>query len=306
VTRVKIFGLLASLGLVCLACEHVGPLAVVRHHNYVFEFGDYALEVDPDDGGRTVALSVAGHSAIVSRNESPEAYGSSLWPSPQSDWSWPPPPSFDKLPWHARVDGAALVLDSATDPKLGLSATERISAEPERAAFRFELTLHNRGAQPRRVAPWQNTRMRPSGLSFFPSPDAMQSDAKQQITPQNGLIWFTHDPHARTDGEKFFDDGAEGWLAQLDGDVLLVKAFPDVPKAAQAPKEAEIELYADGAGRFVEVEQQGPYVEILPGQSSSWVVHWATRRLPANVGRTAFDPTLAAFARSVANAIRKD
>jgi hypothetical protein len=135
VTRVKIFILVATVGLACLACQGVGPRTVVRHENYVFEFGDYALEVDPDDGGRTVALSVAGHSAIVSRDESPEAYGSSLWPSPQSDWAWPPPPSFDKLPWRAHVDGRALVLESATDPKLGLSATERISAEPSAQHF---------------------------------------------------------------------------------------------------------------------------------------------------------------------------
>ncbi len=295
-----------ALGLTCLACSGTGPRAVVRQTNYVIDSGEYALEIDPSDGGRTVALSVAGRSVLPSREESPEAYGSSFWPSPQSDWGWPPPPSFDKRAWRASNTGDALLLESATDPKLGLSASQCISAEPRHGAFRFEFTLHNHGKSARRAAPWQNTRMRPGGLTFFPSNEPMQSDAQHETAPQAGLIWFLHDARARTQGEKFFDDGQEGWLAHLDGDLLFVKTFPDIPKSAQAPKEAEIELYAEGAGLFVEVEQQGAYVEIPPGGSLSWVVHWAVRRLPASVGRAPFDAGLAAFARTVAAEIHAE
>jgi hypothetical protein len=294
----------AAVGLACLACHGTGPRAVVRQTNYLLESGEFSLEVDPADGGRVVALRAGEASVIAVRDYSPEAYGSSFWPSPQSDWNWPPPASFDKRAWSARIDGDTLVLDCATDTKLWLSAQQHISAEPLKRAFRFDLKLANRGSAPRRVAPWQNTRMRPNGLTFFPSQDPMRSDAQHEIAQQAGLIWFQHDPHARTQGEKFFDDGQEGWLAQLDGDLLFVKTFPDVPKSAQAPKEAEIEIYADGAGAFVEVEQQGPYAEIPARGISSWVVHWAVRRVPANVKRTAFDPGLAAFARAVAAEIR--
>jgi hypothetical protein len=304
--RVPRFAWVASLGLTCLACDGVGPHAVVRQTNYLLSSGEFTLEIDPTDGGRVIALSTGERTVIARRDESPEAYGSSFWPSPQSDWAWPPPASFDKLAWRAHSEDNALVLQSATDPKLGLSAWQRISAEPERRAFRFELTLQNRGPNARRVAPWQNTRMHPRGLTFFPSQDPMQSDAQHEITPQAGMIWFVHDPSARTQGEKFFADGQEGWLAQLDGDLLFVKAFPDVPKSAQAPKEAEIELYADGAGAFVEVEQQGPFVEIPTGKSSRWVVHWAVRRVPPSVKRAAFDPGLAALARAVAAETRGD
>jgi hypothetical protein len=88
--------------------------------------------------------------------------------------------------------------------------------------------------------------------------------------------------------------------------ILFVKTFPDLPKSAQAPREAEIELYADGAGAFVEVEQQGPYVEFPADQSSRWVVHWTMRRVPPSVQRAAFDPGLAALARAVAAEVRGD
>jgi hypothetical protein len=296
----------AALALTCLACHGAGPRAVVRQTNYLLESGDSTLEVDPSDGGRAVALSLAGRNVIAGREDSAEAYGSSFWPSPQSDWGWPPPASFDKRAWRASSNGDALVLESATDPKLGLSARQRITAQPQRSAFRFEFTLQNHGNSARSAAPWQNTRMRPGGLTFFPSHEPMHSDAQHEVAPQGGLIWFQHDPRARTQGEKFFDDGDEGFLAHLDGDLLFVKTFPDIPKSAQAPKEAEIELYADGAGQFVEVEQQGAYASIPPGGSSTWVVHWAVRRVPPNIRRAPFDAGLATFARTIAAEIRSD
>jgi hypothetical protein len=278
----------------------------VRQTNFVLENGVFSLEIEPADGARAVSFALAGRSVIATRDDSPDAYGSSFWPSPQSDWGWPPPASFDRRAWRAHVEGIALVLDSATDPKLELSASERISPEhdPEHGAFRFEFTLRNQGAAARKVAPWQNTRMRPRGLTFFPSNEVMHSDAGRDVAPQRGVVWFQHDPSARSQGEKFFADGSEGFLAHLDGDLLFVKAFPDVQKSAQAPKEAEIELYADGAGGFVEVEQQGAYVEIPPHGSSSWVVHWAVRRVPASVPRVLGDAGLVSFARAVAAEIR--
>ncbi|HEY4102406.1 MAG TPA: hypothetical protein VGM44_00885, partial [Polyangiaceae bacterium] len=197
----------AALLFACLACNGRGPHAVTRTQNFVLENGDLSLEIAPADGARTVSFALGSRNVLASRDESPEAYGCSFWPSPQSDWGWPPPAAFDKLAWRTQIDGESLVLQSATDPKLLLSATERVTAEPERGAFRFEYTLHNDGSMPRQAAAWQNSRMRPRGLTFFPSTDPMHSDAQHDIAPQNGVIWFQHDPSARTQGEKFFGDG---------------------------------------------------------------------------------------------------
>ena len=68
-----------------------------------------------------------------------------------------------------------------------------------------------------------------------------------------------------TDHQKLFADGREGWLAHVDGDALLVKTFAVVPRAAQAPGEAQIEIYATPAHTYVEVEVQGAYETIAPG-----------------------------------------
>jgi hypothetical protein len=259
------------------------PQRVVSRYNFRIEFGPYALEVDPEDGARIVEFSLDGRSVVVPRQESPEAYGSSFWPSPQSDWGWPPPLELDRRAWRATVDGPALVLQSLTNQKLGLSAEQRIMAQPERGSVVIEYTLHNRGQAPRRVAPWQNTRVRPQGLTFYPSNRPAYAYSSLTLEPVDGVVWFQHQPAKFTESQKLLADGTEGWVAHVDADLVFVKVFPDVPPEAQAPQEGEIVIYVHSSGRFVEVEQQGPYVELEPGAASTWTVHWLVRRLPPEI-----------------------
>jgi len=80
-----------------------------------------------------------------------------------------------------------------------------------------------------------------------------------------------------------------------------VKRFPKIARSAQAPGEAEIELYADAGHTYVEIEQQGAYVLLPPRQSTSWEVTWRLASLPADVRGTAGDPKLVAFARALAS-----
>jgi hypothetical protein len=280
------------------------PHPVVRQQNYLLEAGPYALEVNPTDGGRIVAFSLDGRSVVAPRSESPEAYGSSFWPSPQSDWKWPPPVEFDGLPWQVQVDGATLVLQSGTHRPLGLSAVQRITLDAGRGAATIEYQLQNHGPTARRVAPWQNTRVRPRGLTFYPSSEPALPQSSLKLAPVDGIVWFAHDPSAITENVKLWADGAEGWLAQVDGDLLFVKVFPDVPRAAQAPGESDVVIYVQGNGGFVEVEQQGAYEEIAPGASSSWTVHWVLRRLPRDVEPAPGNPKLVALARELAASVR--
>src|SRR5579864_6948899 len=79
------------------------PYPAFVHPNYVIEFGHSAVEVDAADGGRIITFSFDGRSVLQSRENSPEAYGSSFWTSPQSDWVWPPPRTMDKDPWKATI-----------------------------------------------------------------------------------------------------------------------------------------------------------------------------------------------------------
>jgi hypothetical protein len=279
--------------------------AVVRQKNYRVEFGRYALEVDPTDGGRTVVFSLDGKNFLLTRAESSDAYGSSFWPSPQSDWNWPPPIELDRAAWTVSEGSITLTLNSGTNAKLGLSAEQRISTDPVHGSVVIDYTLHNRGTESRRVAPWQNTRVHPGGVTFFPSSTPSLAKSTLRVAPEAGMVWFRHDPAVQTKSVKTFVDGLEGWLAQIHGDLLFVKVFPDIPPAAQAPGEAEIEIYVDQSGKFVEMEQQGAYSELLPGASSSWQVRWILRRLPAGVAAEPKNAKLVDLVRKLVGELRE-
>ena len=102
-----------------------------------------------------------------------------------------------------------------------------------------------------------------------------------------GGTWYDYDRATITERTRScFADGREGLaLAHVDGDALLVKTFPAVPRAAHAPGEAQIEIYASPAHTYVEVEAQGAcdgasrQARRSPGRWSGW-----SRRLPQPPG----------------------
>jgi hypothetical protein len=278
---------------------------VVRQKNYLLEFGPYALEVDPSDGARIVTFALDGQNVVLPRSESLEAYGSSFWTSPQSDWQWPPPIELDKFPWAARVHGARLELVSNRVPKLELAVEQTLAPAPDGQSVIIDYVMINQGAVPRRVAPWQNTRVRPNGLTFFPGSTPSLPQSTLKLAPEAGIVWFRHDAATMRQSGKAFVDGAEGWLAHVDGELLFVKVFPDVPPEAQAPGEAEIEIYVHETGRFVEVEQQGAYTELAPGGRSTWRVQWLLRRLPAELARQPRQPDLVELVRALLTGVQR-
>jgi hypothetical protein len=186
------------------------------------------------------------------------------------------------LAWNVEARDGRVLLESLTNEALGLAAKQALHADLGRGALIIEYTLENRGTKAVGVAPWQNTRMPPGGMTFFPSEEGSLPPSTLDLGPAEGVVWMQHDPDNPKEA-KAFADGQEGWLAHLGGDLLFVKVFADVPRERQAPEEAEIEIYLPASGRFVEVEQQGSYAELAPGAHSSWTVVWLLRRLPADV-----------------------
>lgn len=262
-------------------------------------FGPYGVEVDPADAGRILELSLDGTNVLAAKAESPEAYGSVFWTSPQSDWVWPPPPELAVHAWAAEALEDALVLRSRVLQPSELAVTQRLFADRERGALVIVYTLDNRGGAPRKVAPWQNTRVKPGGLTFYPSHRPTTPESSLSLRPEDGIVWYRHRPGTRKENVKSLGDGEEGWLAHLDGELLFVKLFDDVPPGAEAPGEGEIEIYVPGDGRFVEVEQQGSYEELAPGATRDWAVRWILRRVPEGVEREAGSKSLLDFTRAL-------
>lgn len=276
------------------------PYAITRRQNYRIEFAPYAFEIDPTGGAVILEFSLNGRSIIVPAKESPSAYGSSIWSSPQSDWGWPPPPELDALPWSAKIEGSALVLESGVSQALGLQVRQRIQAEPGTQSLLIDYEFINRGKASRKISPWQNTRVRPFGLTFYPAsrPSYDYPENTLTIAPVSGISWFHHEPAAiGKDSKKSFADGEEGWMAHLDDRLLFIKQFEPSAVSEQAPKEGEVVLYVDGRAKFVEMEQQGSFAEIAPGASRHWKVRWVLRQLPDGMKAEKGNAKLVKFVR---------
>jgi hypothetical protein len=273
---------------------------VVRDGRYTLELGGVVLEVDPAAGGRVTALRVDGRNLLTGPDVDPDNYGSTFWTSPQSQWGWPPVPEIDHGPYAAAIEGPLVVMRGAVSPALGVAVEKRFGAGGARDAFTLEYRVLNRGAAATRLAPWEITRVHPRGLTFFPTGTGVFPPSNLAVREAGGVTWFAYDAAAITDHQKVFADGREGWIAHLDGDALFVKAFEPVPRAVQAPGEAQIEIYANPTHTYVEVEQQGAYSTIAAGALLVWRVDWIVRRLPDAVSRVPGSDELVAFARALA------
>ena len=267
---------------------------------HVLAWDDVRVEIDAATGGRVTALRLGGRNLLTEPTADAGNFGSTFWPSPQSAWGWPPLAEIDHGPYRAEVEPAAVTMRSAINPALGVVVEKRFAADAARGAVTFDFAIHNRGEAPVQLAAWQITRVPPGGLSLFPTGagvDPPCPPSNLAVREALGVTWYAYDGAAVTDHQKLFADGREGWLAHVDGDAVLVKMFAIVPRAAQAPGEAQIEIYANPSLAYVEIEAQGPYETIAPGAALQWRVVWFVRRVPSDVPRTVGSAPLLDFIR---------
>jgi hypothetical protein len=275
---------------------------VLSGGHYVFSWNQLVLEIDPQTGGRVVTFSLAGQNVLTGPSTNAINYGSTFWTSPQADWGWPPVPEIDSLPYAASVDGGTLTLRGSTSATLGVAITKAFSVDAVTGAVSIAYTISNGASAARSFAPWEVTRVRPTGLMFFPTGStAYSADSGPPLptTEAGGATWFDADTAATSADTKFFATAARGWLAQASGGLLFVKKFPDVSASAAAPGEAEVEMFASGDGAYVELEAQGPYVPIAAGGALAWSTTWFLVELPGVVDAGVGSASLVSFVDSL-------
>jgi hypothetical protein len=282
--------------------EPVLPTEVLGR--YAFRAGDLAFTVDPAFGGRITAFELDGRNLLIGPDTNADNWGSTFWTSPQCDWGWPPPPEIDRLPFEASVEGETLSLMGPMCARLGVRVEKRFSFRASSGSMSITYVVHNDAAHPRKLAPWEVTRVEARGISFFPTgSEVYPYEPFLGTRDLSGITWFEYDPASLTRSQKYFADGAEGWLAHTVDNVVFVKSFADVLPSDVAPREAEIEIYAsvdaNPAHRYIELEQQGAYREIAPGAHLSWSVEWYARKVPAGVRVEAGSAELSDFVRTL-------
>ena len=266
---------------------------------YGLAFAEITLEIDAAVGARVTAFRLGAHNVLSERTADPDNYGSTFWTSPQLAWGWPPVAEIDSAPYSARAEGAALVMTGTVSARLGLGVEKRFVARPDRRAVEIAYRIHNAGSAVARVAPWEVTRVHPRGLAFFPTGEGVYPPSNLPVVEDGGATWFAYDPARITGHPKLWADASAGWIAHVDGRALFLKTFPQVPRVEQAPGEAVVEIYAHPAHTYVEIEQQGACVEIVPGAEATWAVAWYLRRLPDDVTVAVGSQSLLAFVAAV-------
>jgi hypothetical protein len=292
-----------ACALAAVACSRSAPaVAPVEHAGrYVFAAGDTTLEIDPKVGGRIVAFSLEGKNFLTGTEADPDNYGSTFWTSPQSDWGWPPVPEIDNLPYHPKVAGSALVLQGPVSSKLGLSVTKTFFFDASSRTVTIGYGVANHGNRPRALAPWEITRVHPGGITMFRAgPNTDERSSALPTTRAAGFVWFRYDAGAIDHDAKLFADGEGGILAQIDGDYALVKTFDDVPFDQHAPQEGEIEIFANRAHTYIEIENQGRFATLAPGASTTYTMRWTLRRIPSEIDKKVGSESLVRWIESIA------
>lgn len=250
---------------------------------YSIRTSDLYFEVDASFGAHVSSFKVKEHELLYfSGIEGDYLVGSTLWPSPQRVWEWPPSAELDREPYSARIVDNSIVMESKVDPVSGLMFRKIFRAAEKGEYIKINYEVINSANTETRVAAWAVTRVPSQGsLTFFPSGEgAVSGPLAAQTVLIDKIVWFQQ-KSTNPEGAKFFSDGSEGWLAHVSKDrFLFVKHFEDVPANVQAPEEAEIELYYKNQHELIELENQSAYFTVPAGGSFEYAVEWHAVKLP--------------------------
>lgn len=238
---------------------------------YSISVGDVTMTIDAAHGAKILSFK-RGDAEIISQLKMFNAFGSTFWTSPQSEWNWPPVAEYDRLEYQVEQTPTSLVMEGKTSERFGYSIRKKFEADPSDEAIVVTYSIVNRSDQTRKVAPWEITRVPGEGLIFFAAKSSDITPAGlMEFNDKYGAAWYSFDE--AKENRKINADG-KGWLAYEGNNLLLVKKFPDLKPSQPAPAEAEIQVYVNQGTSFIELESQGAYSELAPGESLNYSVKW--------------------------------
>ena len=239
---------------------------------YSLQCGHVKMEINAAKGGKILSLKYDDRE-MLSQLRWPEAFGSTFWTSPQKEWNWPPVKEFDKNPYTVTQDGGTLKMTSEVSERLKCRVGKTFTTDEKDGAIVVTYTITNEGSEPRKVAPWEITRVEnEGGVIFFDAPvDGIWPAGLMDFKAQYGLAWYQTDE--RNENRKVNADG-KGWLAYCSRGLLLVKRFDDLTPEQPASDEAEVQVYVNRGKAHIELESQGAYQLLQPKESLSWTVRW--------------------------------
>lgn len=238
---------------------------------YTIKNGNITMTVNANEAGKIVSLKY-GDKEVLSQLARPNAYGSTFWTSPQKEWNWPPVPAHDMLPDLTFQFGDRLVCAGQLSEQFPIRIIKTFYADPKDGSIVIEYTAKNDSDIERSIAPWEITRVPNGGMVFYDAPvESIWPDDLMKYTSAYGLSWYLAEQYKNY---RKTNADAKGWIAYVNEGLLFVKCFDDIPAGAPAPGEAEVQLYVHNGKTYFELEGQGAYTALKPGESLTWKCKW--------------------------------
>jgi len=237
--------------------------------------GHATMVIDAANGARIMSLKWDS-TEVISQNPSPNMYGSTFWTSPQKEWNWPPVPEHDMGKYTVEKQGDSYVMTSELSAKIPLRIKKAFSVKGDQ--FVIAYTIINEGETDRSVAPWEVTRVPGEGtISFKADVDKIWPAGLMDFKDVKGVATFNIDKVAKQRKINANGKGMKKGLSYLryeNNGLVLEKTFPDLKDGEAAPGEDEIQVYVHDNALYCELEEQGAYKLLKPGESLEWVVSW--------------------------------
>jgi hypothetical protein len=256
-------------------------------------------------GGRVISFKVDDKETLSGPDINKRFYGSTLWLSPEGKWKGQG--LLDNGNYKVNnFNDNYLHLTSINDTILGFEFEKMFRSNPSDSSIIIQYTIRNISKSSQQVAPWEVTRVPTGGMAIIakrspeniPTPNQMYPLMK--IIEINNTIWYPYDT-SKVSAEKLFMEGGEGWIAYVKDRILFLKKIPVIAAERSAPNEKNIELYVNKDKTYIELENQGEYQNLLPGESLFYEVKWYARNLPAGIRTEPGDQVLISYIRSIIN-----
>ncbi|WP_155950063.1 hypothetical protein [Prevotella sp. P6B4] len=245
--------------------------SAVMAQNREVKVGDVTMTINPEKGAKILSLKYQDKE-VISQLRWPESFGSTFWTSPQKEWYWPPVPEIDKGNYEVVEKDGHLVMTSPVSEKLKYRIRKDFSTDAKDGAIVITYSIINESDEERKVAPWEITRVPNEGAIFFDAPlESITPAGLLKFEQKDGVVCYQADE--APENRKINADG-KGWLSYKNNGLVLTKKFADLQAGQPAPNEAEIQVYVNRGKTYIEIESQGAYTTLAPGESLDWTVRW--------------------------------
>ena len=169
----------------------------------------------------------------------------------------------------------------------------------------MDYSIYNRSNTTQSFAAWEVTRVHPEVLTVYPS-QKNKFKSPFPVTHKYGAVWLDYKQSPVTDGAaKLIGDGERGWLAHIYKGKVFLKLFTDLRQDQTAPQEGEVEIYRHPTLKYAELEVQGPYQRVAPGDAAQVQVVWFAVDIPQDIRRTAENLKLLSFIQKTVDKVQQ-